>query len=186
MKKYILATIVSVFVCSVAQAHSVLEVISTDSKIAASSMDLNTAKEFSGKQIDGMMLGLKAEPVQMLGDIQPAEKEELILSEPKKLTLKGNVPEPAKIESKSKKDARGFFAHIAAAITSPVVVPIAMTVGIAAVGIAIGNDLAGPVTAVIGGILGAIAGLAFGIVMIPVSIVGNVVIGLGQLFKGNL
>ena len=186
MKKYILAVLISVFVCGAAQAKTVIEAISLDSESAASSQDLNTAKELSGKQIDGMMLGLKVEPVRVLGDIQSTEKEEIILSEPKKLTLKGNVPEPAKSESKSKKNAQGFFSHIGAAIASPIVVPIAMAVGIAAIGISIGKELAGPITAVIGGTLGAIAGLALGIVMIPVSIVGNVLIGLGQLFKGNL
>ena len=152
MKKYILATIVSVFVCSVAQAHSVLEVISTDSKIAASSMDLNTAKEFSGKQIDGMMLGLKAEPVQMLGDIQPAEKEELILSEPKKLALKGNVPNPAtvKAESKSKKKSGGFFSILTTTALGIVT------------GVKIGSA-GGPYTAIIGGAVGAVAGVVIGI-----------------------
>ena len=55
------------------------------------------------KQIDGIILGLKADPVQIIGDIQPTEKEELILSEPKKLTLKGNVPSLA-AESKKNQD----------------------------------------------------------------------------------
>ena len=194
MKKYILAAIVAIFVCSIAQAESVIEAISTDSKIAASSQDLNTARELSGKQIDGMMSGLKASPVQIDGEIQVAETEELVLSEPGKLTLKGIVPTLTKSETKTTEDTPGFFQHIGAAIVSPIVVPIAMViagaVAGAAIGGAIGVALDSPVMTGlgvgIGGTLGVVGGLIAGIVMIPVSIVGNVFSGLSQLFKGNL
>ncbi|MCK4935224.1 MAG: hypothetical protein KAR84_00100 [Elusimicrobiales bacterium] len=190
MKKYILAAIVAIFVCSIAQAESVIEAISTDSKIAASSQDLNTARELSGKQIDGMMSGLKASPVQIDGEIQVAETEELVLSESKRLTLKGIVPTLTKSETKTIENTPGFFQHMGAAIVSPIVVPIAMVIAGAAIGGAIGVALDSPVMTGlgvgIGGTLGVVGGLIAGIVMIPVSIVGNVFSGLSQLFKGNL
>ncbi|MCG2726653.1 MAG: hypothetical protein L6420_10490 [Elusimicrobia bacterium] len=186
MKKYILAAIASVFVCGIAQAQTALETISTDSEIAASSRDLNTAKELSGRQIDGIMRSLKAGPVQMDGDIQPVEKEEIVLSEPQKLTLKGDVPSPSKPEAKSKEEKPGFFAHIGAAILAPITTPLAMTIVGAVGGAALGYAVGGPILAAVGGTLGAIGGLALGIVMIPISIVSNVCSGLSQLFKGNI
>jgi hypothetical protein len=185
MKKYILVAITLIFVCSVAQANNGIEAISIDSKIAASSQDLNTAKELSGKQIDGMMLGLKAGPVQIDGDIQVSKKEELVLSESKKLSLKGNVPTLTKSETKSTESEPGFFEHMGAAIVSPIVTPVLMTVAGAVAGALVGNELGNTFTGVVGGVLGGIGGLVLGIVLIPVSIISNVFSGLSQLFKGN-
>ena len=156
MKKYILVAIVSIFVCNAAQAKTVIEAISTDSEIAASSLDLNTAKELSGKRIDGIVLGLKADSVQIIGDIQPAEKKELILSKPEKLALKGNVPNPAKLESK--KSAIGEIAK-----ESPIVTLGTMATIGAIICAAMGLALGGPVAAVVGGIIGAGIGVAVGI-----------------------
>ena len=192
MKKYILAAILSVFVCGAAQADTTLEIISTDSEIAASSQDLNTAKELSGRQIDGMKLGLKTDPVQLIGDIQPTEKEKLILSEPKKLTLKGSVPSLAK-ENKSDKDEnkdknkQGFLSHIGSAILSPIFVPISVAIVGGLVGMTAGaviHDSLVPVA--IGGIIGAVAGLALGLIVTPFFAANDIINGVSELFKGNL
>ncbi len=185
MKKYILFAIALVFVCSAAQADSGIETISADSKTAASSQDLNTAKELSGKQIDGMMLGLKAGPVQIDGDIQVSKKEELKLSESKKLILKGTVPTLAKSETKTIKSKPGFFAHMGGAILSPIVTPIAMTVAGTLAGALVGTEMGNTFTGVVGGVIGGIGGLVLGIVLIPIVIISNVFSGLSQLFKGN-
>lgn len=190
MKKYILAAIVSVFICSAAQAQSSIEAISTDSKIAASSQDLSTARDLSGKQIDGMMLGLKAGPVEIDGDIQPIEEKELVLSESKKINLKGGpVPSPVEVGNDSdwKIEKPGFFAHMLAAVLAPITVPLsAMVIG-AGIGFLAGDESGKPVTgAVIGGLVGLALGLTVGKVLIPIVIVLNVIGGLYQLFKGNL
>ena len=190
MKRYIITAMISVFVCGVAQAKTALETISTESEIAASSQDLNTAKELSGRQIDGMMLGLKADPVQLIGDIQPTEKEELILSEPEKLVLKGDVPTLAKENEKTdnkKKDKFGFFSHMGAAILSPIFTPISIAIVGSLVGMIAGSvihDSLVPVT--IGGTIGAIAGFALGIILTPIVAVSNIIDGVSELFKGNL
>ena len=184
MKQYLLAVIVSVFVCNAAQAQTMLEAVSMDSKTAAFSQDLNTAKELSGKQIDGIMSGFKADPVHMIGNIQPAEEEEIILSESKKLALKGNVPNPAKAEEKKEYDEQEFFYHMGKSLMYDIV-------NVASYCSRVGGKIFGSFTGnsnvrAVGETIGAIVGVAISIALMPVLIVRSIYNGITKPPEGSV
>ena len=105
MKKSLVAAVISIFTCGATQAGMNIEAISLELSKAASSHDLAAARELSSKQIDGSMFRLKAEPVEIgYDEFEPAESEELELSEPKKLVLKADVA-GLKIKDVQKKDS---------------------------------------------------------------------------------
>lgn len=161
-----------------------------DSSEAMQAEDLESAKNLSGKFIDGSVDFQVTTPVQAYsGDAGISKTKKLpALTAPKKMSLSAEVPLPAGPGQGTTGEFQkpGFVNSLTEAALSVVITPVTGTVAGATFGKEYGETHAGKVGGVVGlvvgGAVGLVAGVAIGVVRAGVNLFQAVV----HLFRGNL
>lgn len=158
-----------------------------DSSEALQAEDLESAKNLSGKFIDGSVDFQVSTPVQAYsGGVGLSKTKRLpTLTAPKKMSLSSEVPPPAGQGTTGEFQKPGFLHSLTESALSLVITPVTGTVAGATFGKEYGQTHAGKVGGgvglVVGGVVGFVAGTAIGVVR---SVV-NLFQAFGHLFKGR-
>ena len=163
----------------------------SDSSMALQANDLESARDLSGKFVNGSVALQSPSPVQAYSGAQTGSKTKelpaLALTAPKKMNLAADVPPPA-AQSKTDPDFQkpGFINSLTVAALSLILTPFTGaeaggTFG-KEYGTTHGGKTGGEVGAVIGVIIGFVAGVAIGVVRCGINLVEAVI----NLCKGKL
>lgn len=159
-----------------------------DSSDAMQADDLESAKNLSGKFIDGSVDFQVNTPVQAYSGASGISKTKRLptLTAPKKMSLGSKVPPPAGQSTTGEFQKPGFVHSLTESALSLVITPVTGTIAGATFGKEYGQTHAGKVGGVVGvvvgGAVGLVAGTAIGVVRSGV----NLFQAICHLFQGKL